>query len=1523
MRGSPAAASRAGTCGRRQAAGARGLLGFVELHSALRLCVCVVCASAALFGAAGQALGATGHAFFSSLSEAPPGTKLLGPGSVALDRSTGEVFVGGLESGYVDVYGSSGKFETRFGEGVIEAAGIAVDESSGDVYVAAPFEAAVLVYEPDGKGGYRRLGEWFGQGTPGAEFGEVMGVAVDNSKGPSAGDVYVVEAQGVGVEGGVVDVFRPKPNPEHPEEVAEGAGEEGEYVKRLSGPKLEEPNGVAVDASTGRVLVADSAKGAIYAYSDTGGYEEKLTGKGSPYGSFKGKEEVGNVAGVAVDEGSGDIYVAESERHAVSQYSSSGEWEGWITDGQGAPLGEPRGVALTPAGEVYVADTVVGVVDRFGAGVVVPGVETGKVAKSGVTRTTALLGGVVNGDGKAAGYRVQYGESEALGSETATEASGMGEETVSVKLSGLHAGRTYFARLAAENENGVNYGVVREFQTPPAVEALVTGAVKNLEPESATVMGSLKRGGLQTHYYFQYGTSTAYGTISPEPPGEVPAGKEEKEEKQEKTLESNLSSLSANTTYHYRFVAENSFGITYGGDQTLTTSGPPRITSEATTGIGHEDATIHARVDPDQIATSYHFEYGETTAYGSEVPVGGQSIGSGSEPVAVSASLSELKLGVTYHFRVVAENTAGTTTSPDQRFTTVAAAPIDATYATEVGATEATLHTQVNPLGNDTHYYFQYGTQSCQASPGACTNVPAAPGEDIGSGQEDVAKSIALSELAAHTTYYYRVLDANSLGTTEGAEHTFTTQEARGSFALPDNRAWEMVTPPDKGGAPVEALTREGGLILAAEDGSALTYVVDGALGEEAQSNRSPEWQQVLATRTAKGWSSQDIATPSSKAQGITAGHAPEYQFFTPDLSSALVEPAGAGAEPPLAPGVTQATIYLRDDTTGTFLPLVDEANVAPGTKFGAQLRFLGATPDLSHVVIASAVALTGAGSAPGLYEWSAGQLQLVSLLPGGAAASEAELGYSHVQAHAISSDGSRIIWTRKEENSGRGHLYLYNATNGKTLQLDAAQGVVEPSKGSAQFQGASSDGSHVFFTDRERLTPDSTAEPTGFHASADLYECEITEENGKPACDLQDLTVDHNEGEHAAVQNFILGASEDGSSVYLVAQGVLAGNENGNGETPEATKNNLYDLHYDGTQWTTTFIAVLSGEDSTEWEGNDLADTAFLTARASPHGRYLAFMSAASPTGYDNLDANPAAKGVRDEEVYLYDSATASLRCVSCNPTGARPAGVLDANESGEGLGLLVDRRKVWLGHWLAGNIPGWTAQSLTSALFQSRYLSDEGRLYFNSPDNLVPAAENAREDVYEYEPAGVGSCQSPSGGCVALISGGSSSRESAFLEATPNGSDVFFVTESRLLPQDTDTAFDIYDARECTELSPCLTPPELGKPGCGGTPTCRPAQPSLQISGGPAGTATVSGAGNIVFQTPPAKQEGEAHKSPASLIQAQKLAKALKICRKQHAHSKRKREACERSARKSNKHKANKADARKAGERSGARGR
>jgi hypothetical protein len=1441
------------------------------------------------------AQAATGHPYLSSLTQAPPGTPLSEPTALAINHIDGHVFVSDVSAGQIDVYDASGTFLTQIGRGSLFASGIAIDEANGYLYAADGFQNAVLVFKPNGSGGYALLSEWSGEALEAGEFGEVTGIAVDNSKSVSAGDVYVIDAEDPETGFGVADIFKPKgPGPDE--------AQEGDLVRVLSSGKMEEPNGVAVDSSSGEVFVADSAKGGVYEFGATGAFEGKLTGSSSPQGSFFGKEEeAGNVSAVAVDPTSGDLLVAEAERHVISEFNGSGQWVGWITNTSAGPLGETYGIAAASTGNVYVADTTQARVDVFGPGVVVPDVVTGKGTKP--TRTTAILNGALNGQGKSGHYFFQYGATEALGSVTAPTAFSGGEEKVATTVGELHAGTTYFFRIVAENENGTNYGIIRELQTPTAVEGLSTGPVENLKPDSVTLTGSLSPNGFDAHYYFQWGTTAAYGNTSPAPPGtDVGEGAGAV------AASTDLSGLKANSTYHYRIVAENSFGTSFGEDKAFITSGPPRITNKPTTAIGHEEATLNAEVNPGELETKYRFEYGENTAYGTEVPLGGASVGSGATPVAVSAPLSKLKLGVTYHFRVVAENSAGTTIGADQRFQTIAPAPVDGTYATEVSATEATLHTLINPLGNETTYYFQYGAQSCTDHPASCTSIPTPPGEDIGAGEEDVAESLHVTGLTPNSTYFYRVIAINALGSTEGVERTFRTQQPTSTFALPDGRAFEMVSPPNKAGAPVEALTREGGLILASEDGSRLTYVVDGALGEEVQGNRSPEWQQVLARRGASEWESQDIATPSSKAKGIAPGNPPEYQFFNPDLSTALDEPAEPGPQPPLAPGVTQATPYLRDNAAGTFLPLVTDANTPPGTQFGGHIHFLSATADLSHVVIASEVALTGPSSSHGLYEWSAGQLQFVSLLPDGVTpAVTAELGFfGRAFSHAISDDGSRIIWSSKQENGGRGHLYMRDTVRGETIQLDGAQGVAEPEKGSAQFQTASSDGSRVLFIDKQKLTPDSTAEPGQGNGKSDLYECQIAEQAGKLACQLKDLTVDHNEGEHAAVQNFIFGAGADGSNVYLLAQGVLASNENGNGEKAESPKNNLYALHFDGTSWTTTFIATLSGEDSPEWEGNKIANTAYLTTRVSPNGRYLAFMSAAPITGYDNVDTNPAAKGARDEEVFLYDSSGASLRCVSCNPTGARPSGVLDTNESGEGLGLLVDRRKVWaeLGHehWLAGNIPGWTAQSLTSALFQSRYLSDQGRLYFNSPDRLVPAARNAKENVYQYEPSGVGSCESPTGGCVSLLSGGSSDHESAFIEATPDASSVFFVTQAQLLPQDTDSAFDIYAARECTAGSPCLTPPTPPAPGCGEAETCRPAQPPQQIPGGPGGSAMFSGPGNAAPPAP-AKQQVQGAKggtkAPAKpLSRAQKLSKALKACKKQH--SQKKREACERHARK-----------------------
>ena len=365
--------------------------------------------------------------------------------------------------------------------------------------------------------------------------------------------------------------------------------------------------------------------------------------------------------------------------------------------------------------------------------------------------------------------------------------------------------------------------------------------------------------------------------------------------------------------------------------------------------------------------------------------------------------------------------------------------------------------------------------------------------------------------------------------------------------------------------------------------------------------------------------------------------------------------------------------------------------------------------------------------------------------------------------------------------------------------------------------------------------------------------------------------------------------------------------------EGPDSGRHcDLYVDHFDGQWEAPKLIAVLSNEDAPDWGGTGTAgDLGHTTSRVSPDGNYLAFMSKQSLTGYDNEDITSKQPGERlDEEVFLYDAQDESLICASCDPSGARPQGVFDSGANGtggvgEGLGLLVDRIGIWsegdqkADHWLAGSIPGWTSIEVNRALYQSRYLSNSGRLFFDSPDHLADASTTAKEKVYEYEPDGVGSCQSE-GGCVGLISSGSAEHEAAFLDASEDGDDVFFMSAEKLVPQDRDTNFNVYDAHVCEASSPCTSEAASSPPGCLQTPEgqCQ-APPSASPQSGAPATATPSGPGNLASGgVLPVKVRA----TPKPPTRAQELAMALNGCRRRFKGKakKRQRAACEAQAHK-----------------------
>lgn len=916
----------------------------------------------------------------------------------------------------------------------------------------------------------------------------------------------------------------------------------------------------------------------------------------------------------------------------------------------------------------------------------------------------------------------------------------------------------------------------------------------------------------------------------------------------------------------------------------LVVPAPPPPATEVTP----TSATVHGLVNPEgQEGTSYVVEYGTTAAYGStteSVALGG----SGFEDELASASLTGLQPSTTYHFRFVVTNAAAEVSEgPDQTFTTLPPVLIDSVSASDVTSTSAKLEARLNPLGTDTEYHFEYGLTTAYGN-----SVPV-PDQDIGAGSVDVSLSSLVVGLAPDTSYHYRVVAHNALGTVESADQVFRTQGS-GALGLTDGRSWEMVSPPNKQGVSLEAITEEGGVIQAGDGGNAITYISKASIVADPEGNRSIAPSQVLSVRDPGGqWSTQDIATPHETIVGLKPGFLSEYLLFSSDLSAGLVDPEGATRLAPDDPANTERTPYRRE-ADGRFAPLVNADNVQPGTEFGGSeaeafengVRAVTATPDLSHVLLKSPQALTPgftSGGISSLYEWSAGELELVSILPNGVPAAEegqpSSVGTGNELVRgAISTDGSRVVFTAGT------HLYMRDLTSGETVRIDTPE-PGNKAETTPLFQAASSDGSKVFFTDASRLTDDSSANP-GL-GQRDLYMCQIQLVGEHLACALKDLSVPLERGEAADLRGPALGVDEAGQHVYFVANGSLASGathgdcgEVGQELPPSNASCNLYT--YDTSSEQLKLVAILANRDlpAAGVGGQNLGS---VTTRVSPNGRYFAFMSQRSLTGYDNRDAQ---SGQPDEEVFLFDAGTSQIACVSCNATGARPKGVLAIEDFP---GLLVDRPRLWRKQWLAGSIPGWTRVDLFHALYQSRYLSDSGRLFFNSADTLVPQDSNGKEDVYEFEPADVGSCELPSG-CVSLMSSGTSSEESAFLDASSDGSDVFFLTAAKLAPQDVDDSLDLYDAHVCSAGAPC--PPALAStpPPCGTADSCRAAPgPQVDLTAVPA-SATLAGAGNL---QPPAGKPPV--KKPPT--RAQRLAKALTACQKK---PRKKRAACRKNAHK-----------------------
>jgi hypothetical protein len=689
-------------------------------------------------------------------------------------------------------------------------------------------------------------------------------------------------------------------------------------------------------------------------------------------------------------------------------------------------------------------------------------------------------------------------------------------------------------------------------------------------------------------------------------------------------------------------------------------------------------------------------------------------------------------------------------------------------FATAVGTAGATVKAAINPrFWADTAFRVEYGLEDCGSS--VCQVKPA--GSPLTLTDQVVnaplnTTGVFIGGLAPDTTYHYRfVAESSGGGPVVGPDRTFTTaplpaaqpacpndafRTGAASF-LPDCRAYEMVSPVDKNGADISvlfnSLNQPAQLNQVAPDGETLTYSAYRAFGEIES---APYASQYLAARGSEGWSSKGIS-PQRRGPSIynTQGLDSEYKGFSVDLCSGWLL---HDTDNSLAAGWIEgwANVYRRDLCAGGFEHLAPPSEPSLGDVEDFRPEVQGFSADGSKVLIAAKGKLTAdAGTAKQLYEVDGAVTRLVCVLPSGLASKSA--CSAGTPAPAPDDRAGNVQHAISEDGAA---IYWTAAANGPGklyVRVDHATTTLVGA-GNASFWGATAaDGSFAIYSEGEELarfelaTKSSESIATGFKG--------------------------------------MLAVSENADVAYFASKDELAP-----GGEPGAL--NLYRYEAGGSP-EITFLAALSELDL-KGEYTPVASLPIRhLAQGTPDGGALAFISRGSLTGYDNADA---ASGEPAAEVFLYRAAEDSLVCVSCNPTGARP--------NGQALGDIL----------AAAQIP--TAENQLSF---PQVLSDDGsRLFFESNDPLASRDTNGRQDVYEWEATGAGNCtESAPGyrplreGCVNLISTGESPQGSELITASADGRDVFFKTESSLVPQDPGLV-DIYDARAGGGYPPPASPPD-----------------------------------------------------------------------------------------------------------------
>jgi DNA-binding beta-propeller fold protein YncE len=668
----------------------------------------------ACFAVAGPASATVGHRYSSQFGSG----QLAGPAGIAVDGSSGSMFVADSFAGVVDEFSLAGAFLGQWGGDATPAgffnfpSQVATDGST--VYVDDTFNNAVDRF--DTAGAY--VGQLDGASTTAGSFSSPQGVAVD----PVNGDVYVSNT-----DFGVIARF----------------DSAGVFVEEIGAGELAGPMQLAVDSNQD-LYVVDSGNGRVVKYTA---------------GSLVATVSTNGPNSVAVNPADDHVFVSENGPSGpqVSEYLPDGTLVSSFGSGQ---LAAPAGIGVDPAtGRVYVSDQGAAAVLAFNE-VLLPTVATTPGA-TGVSASGATVAGTVNPEGVAGTtYHFEWGADQSYGNITSPDQSagnGSADVPASATLSGLAPGTTYHFRVVATNPQGSIEGADQSFTTDPA-QVSVDGQpafASAMTPTGATLNGTVNPNGAQTSFHFEYGTDTTYGTSTPDGDAGSTTG--------DTLVMADLTGLQPGTVYHARVVADNGIGgPVQGADFTFSTAPATPPTADQLAANG---ARLNGTVNPQGSAGTYHFEYGPDTTYGTSTPEA--NAGPGSADVAVSRTVTGLAADTTYHFRVVATVNGQTVTSDDATFTTLSSPEITTGDITGLTTTTATVGATVDTHGETGTLTVYVTSQTSPYTTNATLDLAAADGP------RDV--TVALTGLPAGGDYTALPTLTAAGATVYGDQATFST----------------------------------------------------------------------------------------------------------------------------------------------------------------------------------------------------------------------------------------------------------------------------------------------------------------------------------------------------------------------------------------------------------------------------------------------------------------------------------------------------------------------------------------------------------------------------------------------------------------------------------------------------------------------------------------------------------------------------------------------------------------------------